>query len=340
MPNAWSRTWYTDVDYTLDDVSTAALMQKSILWAVKAAMKGEILNTSQPAGARWTCVGSSDAATAGMDNTDRWGTTFDATKVVGASGGSARSWIVLKSPNGIGPLYFTIHYNTDIGTNYVYYHVSKTLPTGGSTTARPTSAAELTWSGGSSQQFANTAAPGVPMRMHRVSDANGFFLLLVGKQATARFNYALGFWPLLETVSGDLNPWVCWHQYLDNAGSGPMDSNQGNWRLSASDGAMKGRLHDNTQGLPMSPLTLAPSMNAGTDMFSSGVADYVDGKYKDFEIPVWSWTTGFRTLRGVLADMRACSAVIPQASMFEVGGPLTHMLVGSTWVPFSAVPTT
>lgn len=90
----------------------------------------------------WTCAGSSDAVTAGMDAVDRWGAIYDGTKIVRAAGAVAHSWIVLKSPvlNGAN-WYLTIDFNSasDATTRFVF---AKAAPTGGSIAARPTSTQE------------------------------------------------------------------------------------------------------------------------------------------------------------------------------------------------------
>lgn len=339
MPDALSRTWYTDVDAVLPDTTTDDLYCQSTLWAIKAAMVGEILDENQPVGARWTVVGSSDGATAGMDEVDRWGDTFDASKIVMGTGGSARSWIVLKSPDAIGPIYIIISYQ--VASNYTYgLWVTKDLPTGGSTTARPTATAETTWSSTGTWHTAVPTAPGATYRVHRVCDADGHFLLFFGKQTTNRFYFAFGCWPLTDTAAGDENPWVFISCFTDSVGSGPLSTNAGNFRTYGTDSAMKSRLHDDSQGLPMAPLTLNPYVSSGQDLTSELTQDFVDGKYREFDVPVCCNTTSFKTMKGRLVDWKVSSTLIPQCSVFEAGGPITHIFVGNSFVPFSDTPTT
>lgn len=83
-----------------------------------------------------TCKGSSNGTTAGMDNTNRWAADAD---LVWNTAGNAHSWIVLQ----FGALF---HLCIDLAngtSSFLAAFISPTAFTGGSTTARPTSADEI-----------------------------------------------------------------------------------------------------------------------------------------------------------------------------------------------------
>jgi hypothetical protein len=176
------RTWYSDVDVALSDVSTAAKACHSVLFAIKEILLGGVNGThgwegASPSTAHWTLDSSSDGTTASSaDNLG--GSTFTDAKWVRASAGSAHSWWAAHSNEG---LYVCFDYAT--GADYqinIYFALSAF--TGGTTTNRPTSTTE--WNlqgspGGALIAFwSNNAAAG---SVHVCRDANGGFYCLVNQ---------------------------------------------------------------------------------------------------------------------------------------------------------------
>lgn len=143
---ATTLTWYSDTNYQFPDYSSADAIQRSTLWILKAFLQQQIVGTTNgpngtaPAGAAWTCVGSSDGSgNFNMSGTDLWGSTYDASKLVYASNGNNHSWMVLQSPAGIasnGPYQLLMDCNSS-GTN-VRLSLSRAGFTGGSATFAPT----------------------------------------------------------------------------------------------------------------------------------------------------------------------------------------------------------
>lgn len=144
---ATNLTWYSDANYQLPDYSTADAIQRSTLWTLKAYLRQQIVgatngaNGTAPAGAAWTCVGSSDGSGSyNMSGTDLWGATYNAAKLVYANAGTNHSWMVLQSPAGIatdGPYQLLMDCNTTSVGN-VRFSLSKAGFTGGSATTAPT----------------------------------------------------------------------------------------------------------------------------------------------------------------------------------------------------------
>ena len=110
-------------------------LTRTVLLTVKNQLIGFSLSP-------WVVRGSSDAATAGMEGTDRWSVIA---KLVWAANGSAHSWIVLRQA-GLSNFEVCIDLNNAASTSYLGSVIVSTggLFTGGSTTTRPTATDEYT----------------------------------------------------------------------------------------------------------------------------------------------------------------------------------------------------
>lgn len=148
MPATLSGSWKSNGDFVIPSVATALIACKATLWSLKAMIKGDAVGPSNghtgaiAAGSRWTHHQSCDGASV-SSVTDLWGTSFDETKIIRGTGGAARSWIVLRSPNALldGPWYLVIAFN-GTADDRATFTLSRTAPTGGTTTAHPTSSVE------------------------------------------------------------------------------------------------------------------------------------------------------------------------------------------------------
>jgi hypothetical protein len=182
------------------------------------------------------------------DGVDRWnGATFDATKIVGASG--AHSWFVFKSPTGIatgGPYYCIIDLNNATISTFVLVF-SNAAPTGGTTSARPTATDEWTY---------NTTLPDVTAsathRISRVTDANGNFFMYGARAGTGIVNHLMAGQPLTDLPTGTwTRPWVSWWDNTNDGsrGVGGLATSQLG-RLSSNDGnrGIQGRGADGLLG--------------------------------------------------------------------------------------------
>jgi hypothetical protein len=81
--------------------TTATLIHQFVLWSIKAFLMDNhsagTTSGTRNSNSVWTCLGSSDGTTGALDAVDRWGTSFNASKIVLASSGTAHSWIVLRN---------------------------------------------------------------------------------------------------------------------------------------------------------------------------------------------------------------------------------------------------
>lgn len=290
-----------------------------MLWYLKAFAKGEI---GGAASGLWTCAGSSDASTAGMDSSDRWGSSFDATKLVRASGAVAHSWIVLAN-SGLG-CYLLIDWNTSLDQT-CNFTIAKSAFTGGSTTAAPTATGSITFS---SQQFINgtlTAA-----HMFGLLATDGDLNVKFGQDGTGQFTFGLAILALTETRSGEAHN--IWPIVEYNTG--------GIWQRSSlnvsSSTLVKGRNYDNTVAVVAS--LVAPYVASSTAAQSDiATTDATDGKYGDFPIWLQVTTTSHKSRRGRIRDIlwapesTAVGAVEPTS-----GPPYASVVVGDTFQPYSA----
>lgn len=333
MPNSLERVYYSDVDYALDN-SSAANMERSILWALKASLKKEILSTNSGAVTAWTCAGSSDSVTAGMDGSDRWTSSYNTAKLVFAAAGIAHSWIVIAN-TALG-IWITLDLVDNATPAQQKMYVATVAPTGGSITARPTSTNELAINSASSLNTTTSTSAG---KAHRCFESNGYFNFLVSQNG-AVFNTCIAIVPLAETRSGDPFPWAVVTDWgsasnlacLLHANSGSA----GQWRQSASH--CKAFAVDG-----VTTVTLVPAVWAGatTSLWFGGTlttTDAADSKYDDAPLYLVG-ISGSITIKGRLYDWR--QTVGPAvASIFPAVAPdQTHLLVGNTWVPFTAAPT-
>jgi hypothetical protein len=315
----FEQTWQQDNNRVPSDQTTVTLQCKSMLWYIKAFLKGEIGGATV---GLWTCVGSSDSATAGMDASDRWTSSFDASKIVRASGAVAHSWIVLYSTDLDG--YMLIDWNTASDAT-CHFTFSKTAFTGGSITAAPTSAVSWTYS---SQQF--TSASIVAAHMFGLLAEDGDFHIKFGQDASGQFTFALSCFALAGTRTGDAhNLW----SYCEYATGGVWTRSSIN---AAASSKIKGRNKDNTAAVEAS--IPVPMIGGSTYVMSDvGTADATDGLAGDFWTTVYSYTTSHKSQRGRLRDIALAPEAAAVGTVEPISGPpYATVVVGDTWHPYSA----
>jgi len=128
------------VDEIPSDPTSQLGLSRSLVWALKAFLKGTI----GPGGSGvWTVVQSSDGAEA--DNTDRWGDTYTPGALICGAAGVAHSWIVLKAPASLSSsLYFLLDCSGSSNQIFMgYSYFSKMGFTGGDLKNRPTALDEV-----------------------------------------------------------------------------------------------------------------------------------------------------------------------------------------------------
>lgn len=127
-----AKTWQFSINQKVDAQGSIAATEKRLIRTIKNLMKGFGTNP-------WTCSGSSNSSTAGMDGVDRWTTDADITKAAAAS---PHSWIVLRQ-TGIATNYeFCFDALASAGSATIVVSPSAGF-TGGTTSARPTATDEI-----------------------------------------------------------------------------------------------------------------------------------------------------------------------------------------------------
>lgn len=342
---ALSRTWYTQANCILDDTTTALRVMQSIAWANKALLKAEKTGTTgtngaPPVGSRWVVVGSSDGVTAALDGVDRWGATFDATKLVRAAAGVAHSWILLQSPTGITglgvPLYRLISLGTPDNAR-IKITDAKTAFTGGSITADPTSTNQVTYSG-------STIMADVTVATHRanyVTDANGNYFITFARAGGAEFHTIfafLGFADMPDPVN-DLFPFTA-----------IVDSRLGSRGALSGAGAVLATGGGNTtEGLAMrSPDgTGVTTAGEGTNIIMPVAGAWntrtnnnqANGKHDTLKafVNYYTSTLNLGAIRGTIPDWWVANSAKPVGNTEPAVGTSEHVLVGNIYVPNDGV---
>lgn len=321
---ALSRPWYSRGNVPASDTSTTALVAKSILWALKEALLDTLTGGTLgaegalPGGGAWAVEGSSDSVAAGMDAVDRWG-TWNATKIVRASAGVAHSWIVLKSPNAIGPRYLCIDYASASDQNAAFVFSNNAF-TGGSITARPTATKEWVALSG---QFAEASAN--VHRIHKAMDANGNFFFHVNRHSTAIFNFTLWGVSVSDTLVGELCPFFSVAHYSTGGiGAGQIASL-----------TCLGRVSDDTANTAGGGLG---HVSWGGTAHSSIQSNVLGGGFDTMPVHVGTTApTGKNGVRGLVPDVVAIGAASVGASEPTTGAQ-ERMVVGNILVPSSVAP--
>lgn len=319
-------TWQGDPNRAPSDQTTVALKAKSWFWWIKAFLKGEVGGATL---GLWTCEGSSDSSTAGLDAVDRWGAAFDASKIVRNTAGSAHSWIVLKSPVGLGPFYMCLDWsgNLDYGTNVWF---SKTAFTGGTTLARPTSTTEwLANPGGTANyQWLFNSAAGT--KFHGILSTTGEFHLYNSRDGQGFYDCQLSFYTLADTRAGEAHNG--WSSLFYNQNSPGAGSRVG-MSVSTSH-PTRGRNATNSTTVTASWAHFSNVLSSSL-MLDLGTTDATDSKRPDLPIYVYADTGGHKSIRGRIRDICwAPENAAPGLAEPTGGPPYESAVVGNHWAPY------
>ncbi len=186
----------------------------------------------------WTMYSSCNSVTAGSagDGVDYLGgATYDATKWVRAAAGVAHSWMVLKSPDAMGPFYVCIDW-TGTSANTVKMVMSKSpFSTGGTTTNRPTATNEAT----NADVNLCSASVITANKKRAALCTDGNFFTAMNVDGTARFDTFTCGATLAETRAGDAhNFWLINDHSVSTAGAPNTGQTITIWGRSAIAGAI------------------------------------------------------------------------------------------------------
>ncbi len=311
---AFEKTWTTSWNDSLFTDSDMWVRYKH--WAFW--IKDSLTRSSVPQSGRWTVVGSSDGATGGMDGVDRWGGTFDVSKfVVGNDHGSAHSWVALKSPDGLGPVYLTLTFNRvgyNPSFNVLYTH---TLPTGGSETDDPV-LTDYHVAVPESVSYYRTS-----MRAHIAIAADGSFFQATSSDGDEYFSSYLCVTNLVETRSGDTS--------CKTVFSYKQDVNYGGITNTQAWGGF------NNAGAPIVCGLVVPWV--GDTLVLHATMDMVENKYLDWPVYLYVTSPGQTSIKGRIPDIRFALGNLPNGATQPNSGAVVATVVGNTlWVPANVTP--
>lgn len=336
MPLA--KTWFTEANRTMDDVTTGLKSNASVLFALQALLKGGVQGTAGtsghfPSSGFWTVDSSSNSTLAGSG--DKFSAGFVAAEWVRANAGSAHTWYVLKSPvsSGItdGPWYLMISWGTTVDANLVI-GFGKVQPTGGTTTADPTASGQSIFV---STAFLFTQASNG--KCHLVADAKGNFHFLQSFNGSGRFSTYFSVQELTETrSSGDAARVACIADSLNSGNGVPrlgcatLNSGQG-WRGNANDG---------TTALTSTTGKLGGlSWNNSSDETVRLVVSAIDSKTDAVPCAYcYDTTAAHQALRGRLGDVWALGAQVAPGSGTPAAATPDRIAAGTALIPFGVTP--
>lgn len=253
--------------------------------------------------------------------------TFDASKIVNAAAGTAHSWAVLKSPAALGPVYMVLEAGS--APYLACFTLSKTQPSGGTTSNRPTASDELT---GPAWRDTFIFSNGGTAKMHGSIATDGNWHTMVSQDGDTKIYSFQTFQILADTHATDTAPYFAFFQ---NSNSNPVTRTN----LQTGQGAM--RTTDNKlsigpgagSSIYMQPLYWIQDDSA--NWIESMTADFTDSAYDDLPI-YWVAAYGQRSIRGRWIDYRWCSPNLANNSFEPASGTVESIAMGNIWIPADA----
>lgn len=332
---AYEKTWQYAFNTEISDWTTLANQYRNIVWMMKALLTGGVPLTDQNLAAigspqgLWTVEGSSDGVTGAMDLVDRWGTPFNAAKIVnGSSTSVAHAWVVLKSPASMpgGPLYLIIDYYSSSGQAYAAISYGRTRPT--AATPATYSPVSTDNSGYVNCNFADSVLG--KNRLHLGLTTDGTFFILTGRAGSGVLYSVVSFLMPVDRRGSDTAPGVVW---ANGGGSSAFLS------TGFTGSNVKGRSFDN---LAAANACVSFPLAGGTMVFnacpSTGDRQAINS-FPDFPLYVWDIAAASWSYRGRIADImcgppnRTLGSVEPLT-----GGVVMSCAVGELWFPANIAP--
>lgn len=317
MATTFEQTWQQLVNKKMSTVS-AAEADKNYIFFLKHFLTGQYSEQTGWTG-KWSVYYSCDGTTAGTagDNVDRWGSSFNAAKIVQATAGSAHSWMVLYKTIGSYTWYIILDCDR-ASTPFIDFVFCKTAPTGGSTTARPTSTDEFGHT--NLQMSMNTAG----QYAHGLLTTDGScFVIMPSVQGTG-LKYPWMVQAHAEAKTEDLYPLVSWLGTTNGFRRYELQYNGSCWAARKFDGS--------------TTLTIGAGAPCGltTWLMEYIVADGLSGKFPDFPMYLFGAVAGSYTKKGRLYDIRW--APLNLTDGFIEPSPATGVSskYGCVWLPFSS----
>ncbi len=318
---AYEKSWQFDTNRAVT-ATTSSDMGKYILWYYKALLCGHIGGATK---GLWTVMGSSDGTTGAMDSVDRWGSSYDSTKMVrGGSNAVPHSWVVLQSPlvPGKTRIYMLLSWRSADYT--LVTSISTTNYTGGNVNNDPTN----TWPYSPfSQTWMFTNSNYGNFHLNGMLATDGSFIVMYSRDNTGAFTSAfVGCW------LGNAKPNDAYPFYFS------LNEAAALWGTSSTNDIQ------NTNYCAMIPPDGSQQSSAawGAIIPTSGNlpvgADAFDSSFVDLPIWVGSSTTAIRGVRGRLQDILYFPGGANSGTVDSTTGAPTYMIAGNYWIPTNAAP--
>jgi len=355
-----SNDWYSRGNIPYPNTTTLMDQFRCWPWLLKALLKGEVStgttasvvsgvvgNTTRPAGSYWTCEGSCDGnGNWGLDGVDRWTSSYDATKLIGDADGADHSWIVLKSPAALGPVYLCIDWcrlDTEAlllsgNGGHLTLVFSYSAFTGGSATTRPVGggATSNEWEpSGAAVTVGNVetvyeTVPGYQtFYAHFTITPAGAFHFATNRIPTNVFLSHFFCTKAAETQTGDNYPvWIGFHSSIGSSRGGGTVALRS--RVSA-------RTYDNTSYTP--PGMLVNNFGSVSEFIS--LKDVLALKWRLQPLYLYdqsAWRGRLPDMYAVPNDSGSGRVTLQVGSCYPATTAPTHHVVGDYLVPFGVPP--
>ncbi len=328
-----SRTWYSAVNRSLDDVTTGLRSHASMWFSLIRLLTGAEAGTNGASGAPpsssyWT-VHSSHACGVAASSGNNFSTTFTASQWLRNTAGNSHAWFVLQSPNDVldGPWYIMVSLGTSSDQQAIIA-VAKSAFSGGTTTADPTATNQSTYT--AFQVHPNTTTAG---RAHVVVDDDGNFFFYSSKNSSGYAHFTLMGQSLQNAASsGDSARFVILAQYLDSGRGVPS--------MEANNISVRGLSFNGTTALTSGTGRIPAISAAGTSMATAltGV-NSATGKADGLPVAfVIDSTVGGQGIRGRIPDIELISAMVAVAAGEPAAAAPERCVLGTWAVPMEVVP--
>ncbi len=323
------RTWTRSTNQNPADQSSLQQQCRSFLMFLKTSLVS----------AGWTVSQSCDSTQ--VQSSDTWNALAN---LVNAASG-VHSWIVLKSPAGLvagadgsytgdqSRLWLSIDLNS-ANAYLAAILVHRVAPTGGTTSACPTSASQA---GYSAQQF-NRSTLAATAKFHFMTTDKGEFIALFGHSGANIIPFGMGIFPVtgVRKLASNLDyPYaVGLHCGYLNSAKGCFDPSNAGYLFSDGFGIKSWSADGTTANLIGHAIgTAAGNQFIGAFFPSDGDSS----THLHPSSPVWilNNTSGKTFVIGTLADIEVTGAPTAQATADDPTSP-TSQLVGGLWLPMSA----
>lgn len=252
--------------------------------------------------------------------------TFDQSKLVFSA--TTRSWFVLYNP-------FLNHYLTidcvSAAQTQIVLCLSKTAPTGGTTTARPTATDE--YGRTSIFNFISNNTGTTVWWWHAALATTGDFTLLGTKGGgSGNIEQAVIVQALADAKAADDYPVVMYLNFSNGTQEaldvGPMNTTT-NWFGRRFDGA----------AVLANLVPLEPSSESLASVFDEiGTSDFVDSRFDDAPVYMFNNTAANYTLKGRLADIRRAPSSMVSGFCEPNPQAPDSVILGDYWFPANAAP--